>query len=93
MSFSFRFGWSHKEQQGLTKQRSTPPILVILPLNPMLAVIQKEAKNLMPPGQAPRGGSIWPLANTHSGEAPKEAIDISAIRDIDLMQGGEYVLL
>jgi hypothetical protein len=93
MSFPFRFGWSNKEQYTLTRQLDTPPILLILPLSIMLAVVQKEAKNLIPPGQTPRGGSVCSLANAHGGEAPQEAIDISAIRDIDLMQGGEYVLL
>ena len=68
----------------MTKQRDTPPTLLILPLNAMLAVVQKEAKNLMPPGQALRGGKIWPFTNTQSDKEPQEAIDMSAIRDIDL---------
>ena len=47
----------------------------------------------MPPERTSQGGSVCSLAKVHSGEAPQEAIDISVIRDIDLMQGGEYVLL
>jgi len=54
MSFSFRPRRSQNKQQALTKQQNTPPILVVLPLNPMLALVQKEATNLTPPGQAPR---------------------------------------
>jgi hypothetical protein len=93
MSAPIRFGWSHKEQHTLTRQRDTPPVLLTLPLDTMLATVQKEAKNLIPAGQIPRGGSVFSPADTHGGEAPQEDIDISIIRDIDFMQGGEYVLL
>jgi hypothetical protein len=93
MSFSSPSRQSQKKQQGLTKQRSTVQFLLILPPDPMLAIIQKEAENRTSPLLALRGGSIWPLANTHRDKAPKEAIDMSAMRDIDLKQGGEHVLL
>ncbi|MFC1927143.1 hypothetical protein ACFLW7_00990 [Chloroflexota bacterium] len=94
MNFPFCFGWKNREQYNLTTQRNTPPTLITLPLTTMLAAAQKEAKSLsMPPEWTSQGGSVCSLAKAHSGEAPQEAIDISVIRDIDLMQGGEYVLL
>jgi hypothetical protein len=93
MNFLFYFGWSKKGQYTLTRQLDTPPMLLTLPLDTMLAAAQKEAKSLTPPWQTAQGGSVRSLANAHVGEAPQEAIDISVIRDIDLMQGGEHVLL
>jgi len=93
MNFPFCFVWSNEEQYILAMQRNTLPILLTLPLNVMLTAVQKEAKDLMPPGQTPQDGSVCSLANAHGAEAPQEAIDISVIRDIDLMQGGEHVLL
>jgi hypothetical protein len=51
-----------------------------------------EAKK-MTRGRTPHGEMVCSLANAHGGEAPQEAIDMSVIRDIDLEQGGEYVLL
>ncbi len=74
-------------------QRDALPILITLPLYITLAVVPKEAKNLRPPGHTPQAGSVCSFANAHGGQAPQGAIDISVIRDIDLIQGGDYVLL
>jgi hypothetical protein len=73
-------------------QLDTPPTLLTLSPNTVLAVVQKETKNLIPSGQTTQGGSVCSLVNAHGSEVPQETIDISAIRDIDLVQGGEYVL-
>jgi hypothetical protein len=60
-------------------------MLLTLPLDTMLVVAQREAKNTTPPGHTPQDGSLWPLANTQTDKAPKGGIDITVIRNIDLM--------
>ena len=84
MSFSFRPRRSQNKQQALTKQQNTPPILVVLPLNPMLALVQGSDE----PHATGAGSTAvkhLAIANTQCDREPQEAIDISIIRNIDLM--------
>jgi len=76
--------WSQNKQQALTKQQNTPPILLILPLNPMPPATQSGATNLMPPEAGSTRRKHLAIANTQCDKEPQEAIDISVIRDIDL---------
>jgi hypothetical protein len=92
-SFPFSFGWDNKEQYTLTMWRNSLPVLVTLPIYITLAVVQNEAGASMPPGRIPQGESVRSLAKADVREEPQAAIDILAIRDIDLLQGGEHVLL
>jgi hypothetical protein len=47
----------------------------------------------MPPGRIPQGEIVRSLAKADDREEPQTPIDILTIRDIDLLQGGEHVLL
>jgi hypothetical protein len=78
---------------GPSQRTKHPPILLILPVNPMPPATQSEATNLMPPEAGSTRRKHLAIANTQCDKEPQEVIDISAIRDIDLVQGGEYVLL
>jgi hypothetical protein len=68
-------------------------MILTLPMDIMLAECRRKRRVSVPPGLTTQDGSIYSLANAHGQEAPQEAIDMPVIRDIDLMQGGEYVLL
>jgi hypothetical protein len=85
MSFSFCFGRRQKKQQALAKQQNTPPILLILPLNPIPSATQSEATTFMPPEAGSTRRKHLAIANRQCHKEPQEAIDISIIRDIDLM--------
>jgi hypothetical protein len=77
--------WSQNKQQSLTKQQNTPSILFILPLNPMPPATQSEATNLMPPEAGSTSRKHLAIANTQCDKKLQEDVDISVVRDIDLV--------
>ena len=47
----------------------------------------------MPPGRIPQRGGVCSVAKADGLDEPQAAIDILVVRDIDLLHGGEHVLL
>jgi hypothetical protein len=74
-----------EQATGPDQTTNTPPILLILPLNRMPPATQSEATNLMPPEAGSTRRKCLAIANTQCDKEPQEAIDISVIRDIDLV--------